>query len=110
MHVRFAVIILLLSSVKTLQNFSYIRHCHQCLSQNYIVKMMTRPILKKKNLLQLAISVHCARCTNHFFHFHVCVSVFLSVCLLATLLKSNERITVKNYGGVPGGNMVIRFW
>ena len=63
-----------------------------------------------KYLLQLGISVHWARCTNQFFHFHVCLSVFLSVCLLATLLKSNEQITVKNCGGVPGGNMVIRFW
>ena len=71
---------------------------------------MTSPILFKKYLLQLVISVHWARCTNHFFHFHVCLSVFLSVCLLATLLKSNERITVKNYGGVLSGNMVIRFW
>ena len=109
MHVRFAVIILLLSSVKTLQNFLY-----QTLSpiskSNLYCKNDDKTYTFKKYLLQLVISVLWARCTNHFLHFHVCLSVFLSVCLLATLLKSNERITVKNYGGVPGGNMVIRFW
>ena len=41
-----------------------------------------------------------------------CLSVCLSVCVsvMQHYSKCNERIMVKNYGGVPGGNMVIRFW
>ena len=109
MHVRFAVIILLLSSVKTLQNFLYQTLSPMSNSKLYC-KNDDKTYTLKKYLLQLVISVHWARCTNHCLRFHVCLSVFLSVCLLATLLKSNERIMVKNYGGVPGGNMVIRFW
>ena len=86
MHVRFAVVILLLSGVKTLQNSLYQTLSPMSKSRLYC-KNDDKTYTFKKYLLQLVISVHWARCTNHVFHFHVCLSVFLSVCLLATPLK-----------------------